>query len=349
MLDIGARPEWPIRVTHIVFDLHGGGMESLVAALAQRFASSSVAMPVISLSGRAGRLGTAVRPLLDQFHVLKPMAGVSMVAPLGLVRCLRSIRPDVAHVHSGAWYKGVLAARLAGVRRVVYTEHGREPHETTLTRWLDQRAVRWTDVVVAVSDCLRRHLETALHVPPHRIQTIENCIDVEVFTPGPRSQRLWDALGIPRDAFVIGSVGRLESVKAFERMIETLARIRSSGEVHRPVYLVICGEGSQRQALEECARHWGVAEGVRFPGWVDQPVAVYRSLDVFALTSLSEGASISLMEAIAEFWISLNREEAKRAVAAPIQAHGLIRPLKFRALKHRRAKCPDNVESVLFQ
>jgi len=274
-------------------------MESLVAALAQRFASSPVVMSVISLSGRAGRVGTAVRPLLDQFHVLKPMAGVSMVAPLGLVRCLRRIRPDVVHVHSGAWYKGALAARLAGVRRIVYTEHGREPDETTLTRWLDQRAARWTDVVVAVSDCLRRYMETALHVPPHRIQTIENCIDVEVFTPGPPSPGLWDALGIPQDAFVIGSVGRLETVKAFERMIEALARIRASGEVDRPVYLVICGEGSQRQALEECARHWGVADAVRFPGWVDQPVAVYRSLDVFALTSLSEGASISLMEAMA--------------------------------------------------
>ncbi len=274
-------------------------MESLVAEMAKRFAGSSVVMSVITLSGRVGRVGTAVRPLVDQFHILKPLPGLSMLAPLGLVRCLRRIRPDVVHLHSGAWYKGALAARLAGVRRVLYTEHGREHYDPRRARWLDRLASRWTDVVVAVSDGLRRYLEVALRVPPERIRTIENGIDVDVFSPGPRSQELLDRLAIPRDAIVVGSVGRLEPVKAYERMIEALALIGPSGVRNRPVYLVICGEGSDRQALAECARQWGVSDRVRLPGWVDRPVDVYRSLDVFALTSLSEGASISLMEALA--------------------------------------------------
>jgi glycosyltransferase involved in cell wall biosynthesis len=94
-------------------------------------------------------------------------------------------------------------------------------------------------------------------------------------------------------------VGRLEPVKAYERMIEALVHIRGSGELSRPVYLVICGEGSQRPALEDYARRRGVAEYARFPGWVDRPAEMYRMLDVFALTSLSEGASVSLMEAMA--------------------------------------------------
>src|SRR6266853_2189306 len=156
----------PIRVAHIVFDLHGGGMESLVAEMAKRFARSSVAMSVITLSGRVGRVGRAVRPLVDQFHVLKPLPGISMVAPLGLVRCLRRIRPDVVHLHSGAWYKGALAARLARVPRIVYTEHGREHYDPRRARWLDRWASKWTDVVIAVSDGLRRYLEVALHIPP---------------------------------------------------------------------------------------------------------------------------------------------------------------------------------------
>jgi len=274
-------------------------MESLVAEMAKRFARSSVAMSVITLSGRVGRVGRAVRPLVDQFHVLKPLPGISMVAPLGLVRCLRRIRPDVVHLHSGAWYKGALAARLARVPRIVYTEHGREHYDPRRARWLDRWASRWTDVVVAVSDGLRRYLEVALHVPPDRIQTIENGIDVDLFSPGPRSQELLDNLTIPPDAVVVGSVGRLEPVKAYQRMIEAVAHIGRSGVMNRPVYLVICGEGSEREALAECARQWGVADRVRLPGWVDRPVEVYRSLDVFALTSLSEGASISLMEAMA--------------------------------------------------
>ena len=289
----------PLRVVHIVFDLHGGGMESLVGDMAHRFAGSAVAMSVITLSGRVGRIGAVVRPLLDQFHILEPRSGLSMVAPLGLVRCLRRIRPDVVHLHSGAWYKGAWAARLAGVPRVVYTDHGRAYHDPPLVRWLDRLASRWTDVVVAVSDRLRRHLEAALHIPPDRLRTIENGVDVNVFSPGPRSRDLLDQLAIPPDALIVGSVGRLERVKAYERLIEAFARLLTSGDVNRPVYLVICGEGSEREALRDCAQRSGVAGSVRFPGWVERPVELYRLLDVFALTSISEGASISLMEAMA--------------------------------------------------
>ena len=288
-----------IRVTHVVFDLQGGGLESLVAAMAQRFARSAVAMSVITLSGRAGRIGAAIRPLLDQFHALAPLSGVSMVAPVGLIRCLRRVGPHVVHLHSGAWFKGALAARLAGVGRIVYTEHGREHYDPLLLRWLDRRASRWTDVVVAVSDRLRRYLEATLHITPGRIRTIENGVDVNVFSPGPKSRDVLDKLAIPPDAFVVGSVGRLERVKAYERLIEAFARLRRGGEVMRPVYLVIGGEGSERKALTDCARRWGVSDFVRLPGWVEQPVELYRLLDVFALTSLSEGASISLMEAMA--------------------------------------------------
>jgi glycosyltransferase involved in cell wall biosynthesis len=289
----------PIRVAQVVFDLDGGGLESLVAAMAHRFARSSVAMSVITLSGRVGRVGATVRPLLDEFHILRPISGLSMVAPVGLIRCLRRLRPHVVHLHSGAWYKGAAAARWAGVPRIVYTEHGREHHDPPVLRWLDRRASRWTDVVVAVSDRLRRYLEARIHIPPNRIRTIESGVDVNVFSPGPRSRDLLDELAIPADALIVGSVGRLERVKAYERLIEAFARLRTDGDGHRPLYLVIGGEGSERQALRDCAQRWGVAGNVRFPGWVERPAELYRLLDVFALTSLSEGASISLMEAMA--------------------------------------------------
>jgi L-malate glycosyltransferase len=88
-------------------------------------------------------------------------------------------------------------------------------------------------------------------------------------------------------------------VKAYDRLIEAFAGLGRTDGTNRPLYLVIAGEGSQRGALESCARHWGVADRVRLPGWVEHSVEMYRLFDVFALTSLSEGASLSLMEAMA--------------------------------------------------
>lgn len=287
-----------VRVTHIVHDLHGGGMESLVAAMARRFAGTRIVMSAITLRGRPGNVGSSIRHLLDQYHVIKPIPGLSMAVPLGLVRRLRATRPDVVHIHS-AWYKAALAAHVASVDLVIYTEHGREHDDPPIKRWLERRAARWTDIVVPVSDRLNLYLRTVLGVLPERLRTIENGIDTDVFAPGEASPALRAKLGIPEGASVLGSVGRLEPVKAYQRLMDAFATLRAEPRLGRPLVLVICGHGSQREALESHARALGVADAVRLPGWVDTPAEFYRLLDVFALTSLSEGTSVSLLEAMA--------------------------------------------------
>jgi glycosyltransferase involved in cell wall biosynthesis len=274
-------------------------MESLVAAMAARFAGGPVVLSAISLSGRPGRVGSSIRHLLDQYHVTRPVPGVSMLAPLGVARLVRETQPDVVHLHSGAWYKGALAARLAGVPRVVYTEHGREHDDPALSRWLDRRASRWTDTVVAVSDRLARYLGDVVGVEERRIRTVPNGVDVEAFSPGVAPAELRRELGIPEDAVVMGSVGRLEPVKRYERLITALGRLRAPGAVGRPVHLVLVGDGSRRAALEVQVRREGLSGVARLVGWTDRPADYYRLLDVFALTSDSEGASVSLMEAMA--------------------------------------------------
>lgn len=287
-----------IRVTHVAFDLEGGGMESLVAELARRFAGTPIVMSVITLSGRVGRVGEIIRRRVDQFHVARQTPGLSMLAPLGLAGAIRSTRPHIVHLHSGSWYKGSLAARMARVETVIYTEHGREHDDPPITRWLDRRAEARTDVVVPVSERLARYLTAVLGVRPGKIRVIVNGVDLEHFTPGQPRPGLRAQLNIPDDAWVLGSVGRLEPVKAYHRLIHVVSRLRGTG-LGRPVYLVLCGKGSEWERLTAQARDAGVAQLVRMPGWSDTPVDMYRLLDVFALTSVSEGASLSLMEAMA--------------------------------------------------
>ena len=287
-----------IRVTHVVYDLEAGGMETIVAELARRYAGTDVVMSVITLSGRVGRVGRLGTPPVRDFVVLRPLSRWCMLAPTTLARAIRRTRPDVVHLHSGCWYKASRAARMAAAPLVLYTEHGREHHDPPLTRWFAYLAQRRTDVVVPVSGRLARYLAARIGVPPTRIQTIVNGVDTARFVPGPPPPKLWDRLGIPRDARILGSVGRLEPVKAYERLIHALAALRTA-ETTRPVYLVLCGEGSERHRLEAEAGRLGLADRVRLPGWSHRPEDMYRLFDVFALTSRSEGASLSLMEAMA--------------------------------------------------
>jgi glycosyltransferase involved in cell wall biosynthesis len=294
----GSRATRPLRVTQLVFDLDGGGMETMVASLLAGFAGSRVTMSVISLSGRAGRVGAAVRGLVDQFHVVRPWPAVSMALPLGVARALRRTRADVVHLHSGAWFKGAWAARLAGVPRVVYTEHGREHRDTRVSLLLDRQSARLTDAVVTVSARLLGYMARAVHVRPDRLRTIVNGVDTARFAPGPPQADLKDRLGIPAGATVIGSVGRLEAVKRYDRLVAALVRVRSA----RPdldAHLVICGDGGQRAALEAQVAKAGLGAAAQLPGWIDDPLAWYRLFDAFVLSSDSEGLSVSLLEAMA--------------------------------------------------
>ena len=294
-----ARDNDPVRVTQVVFDLEGGGMESLVAEIVTRFAGTEFTMSVVTLSGRVGKTGARIRSLADQYHTVRPFPGLSMVMPVDLARTLRRTRPDVVHLHSGAWFKPALAARLAQVPRVVYTEHGREHYDPALLRWLDRRAAGWTDVVVAVSERLARYMRDTVGIPGARIRTIPNGVDADRFTPGPVPADVRASLGIPGDALVIGSMGRLEQVKAYERLVEAHARICRSAGAGGPIHLVLCGDGTQRAALVQRAARLGTSAAVHVPGWTDRPRDMYRLFDVFALTSTSEGASVSLLEAMA--------------------------------------------------
>lgn len=287
----------PVRVTHLVFDFNGGGMESLVADMANRFQHSSVDVSLITLSGRIGMLGARTRDRFKNFEVIRPVPLVSMALPLGVARAINRTRPHVVHLHTGAWYKGALASRIAGVRRVVYTEHGREHHDPRLHRFIDRRAAKLTDVVVAVSFRLSQYMATGVGIPASKICTIHNGVDTSMFCPGPSSVSLRESLRIPAESVVMGSVGRLEAVKAYDVLLEAAAILHSGRAL--PFIVVLFGDGSQRAMLQAQAERLGISEIVRFSGWMSNPVDAYRLLDVFVLPSKSEGQSVSLMEAMA--------------------------------------------------
>jgi len=287
-----------IRVTHVVWNFDGGGLESVVASLARRFRHSEIRTSVISLSGRIGRLGLERRGDFDEVLATRPWRGISNIAPIGLARLIRRTQAYVVHLHSGVWFKGALAARLAGVRRVIFTEHGREHNDPLSSRLQDAAASRLTDVVVPVSPRLESYLHRRLCIPMGRLCTIPNGIDTDAFTPGTGAA-VRGELEIPGEALVIGSVSRLSSVKRFDHLMACLPGLIRHEDPCYPVYLVICGEGPEEAPLREQAARLGVLERVRMLPWRSEPRDVYRALDVFILPSKSEGLSMSLLESMA--------------------------------------------------
>lgn len=292
-----AQANGPLRLTHVVFDFNGGGMETLIAEMAARMRQSAIKVSLITLSGREGRLGARTRHYFDRFDVIRPKSRLSLLAPISVARAIRRTGAHVVHLHSGCWFKGVRAARMAGVPCVVYTEHGRQSDDLWSRRWMDRRAAAQTDAVVAVSRELGEYMRTHVGISASKVTTIQNGVDTDAFVPSAPSAELRRSLGIPDDALVVGSVGRLEPVKAYDRLLDAVAVLRRTTSL--PVVAVLCGDGSQRDRLREHAHRLGIADAVHLPGWSNDTARFYSILDVFVLSSLSEGQSISLMEAMA--------------------------------------------------
>jgi glycosyltransferase involved in cell wall biosynthesis len=280
-----------IRILHVVLNLHRGGLERIVGELVKSVDASGFDQHVLALQflgDLAADLGDAA-----QLHVWQKPTRASMLYPRTLADQIRAIQPDIVHVHSGAWFKGSLAARMAGVRAVIYTDHGRQSPDPLVNRILDNLASRRTDRVVAVSSQLSDHLKRRVVSRGSEVSVIQNGVDTVRFAPEPARS---GAAQFSRK-FVIGSVGRLDRVKGFDVMLDAFDSFYAQRR-GLDVDLVIVGDGPERNTLVKRIEQSPHRERIHLTGWAGDIETVLRTFDLFTMTSWSEGTSMSLLEAM---------------------------------------------------
>lgn len=284
-----------VKVLHVIQNLNYGGMERVLSDLALRCDRERFETHVLCLR-YLGRYAKGLEEAAT-LHVAAPMSRGSMVWPRALARQMRSIGPDVVHSHSGVWYKATFGARLAGVPRVLHTEHGRPKPDPIRGRLLDRIGAARSDAVVAVSAALGAQLARDLAIPRRKLLVIPNGVDTEVYRPRADTGRLRGELGLGSATPIIGSIGRLEPIKGYDVMIEAFDILRT-GNRHRGAVLVIAGEGSERAALERMVRARKLEQSVFLLGWRDDVLDMHAAFSLFTMASRSEGTSISLLEAM---------------------------------------------------
>lgn len=285
-----------LRIEMVVPSLPRAGMETMTAALVRGLAERGHEVGVTCLL-EADALGEDLRAQGFQVSVVPATGVLSNFVSGTLAEWFRRRRPDVVHAHTAGWLKIATAARAAGVNRVVNTLHGFEAAaEPWLPRSLARVAVRRTDRIVAVSESVREHLLRVYRAPAERVALVLNGIPLDQFRPGTRSAGVRAALGIPQGRFVVGHVARHRAVKNQALLLDAFARFRATRE---DAFLVLVGDGPLRAELEQEAVRLGIARHVRFAGDVRDTAAVYREFDVFVLSSVTEGTSVSILEALA--------------------------------------------------
>jgi glycosyltransferase involved in cell wall biosynthesis len=206
---------------------------------------------------------------------------------------------DILHAHD---YKtnllALLLSRATGVR-ALSTVHGWTGHSTR-ERYCyypaDKRVLARFPRVIAVSTDIANEL-VQHGADPRRVTTILNGIDHRQFQRDPAQVApARAALGIEPHHVAIGAVGRLEPQKRFDLLLEAFAVLH----IERPeLRLIIAGDGSQQEALDEQRRALGLTGSVILTGHVNDVIPVHHALDLFVQSSDYEGTPNAVLEAMA--------------------------------------------------
>lgn len=288
-----------MEIVHVVENLDRGGLERTVVDLIASQRDAGHECRVICLF----KLGLLARELLAsgvRVDACGKRPGLDLRA-LRRARALIRQSPDaVIHTHNAmAHYYAVLASLGLPVKCRINTRHGMGGRTRSgRQEWLYRQSLRGTDYAVAVCEAARQRFAADGMRPRRALLSVPNGIRLERFRPADdvARQSLVAELGLPTGSRIIGTVGRLQPVKDHALLLRAFAKVR----VQVPeAALVIVGDGPLRAALEAQAEQAGLSDALRFMGDRHDVPRLLTGMEVFALTSKSEGYSVALLEACA--------------------------------------------------
>jgi glycosyltransferase involved in cell wall biosynthesis len=294
-----------MRLLFLIHSDEPGGAETaflqLVTGLARRGHAVTVGIAGDGwLRARLDEAGVDVAPLS-----FRGPGDVSLL--WSIVRLIRATRPDVIQCFMSRMnLYGSLAGALSGVPVVAGVRgpeggHGSAtgPSDRVHGRWgwLPEWLVgRFATRIVTVSRDLEQRL--AARAPAGKLATIPNGVDLARFgSIRPEDGcEVREQFGIPRSAFLVGSVGRLDPIKRFEDLIEAVAQSQDGRDA---LYALIVGDGAERGRLEDLAAARGIRDRVVFAGMREDVPRLLAAMDLFVLPSASEGQPNAVLEAMA--------------------------------------------------
>lgn len=284
-----------LSIAHVLSSFGVGGQERVALDLAvwqRRHGQRVIAVSVAE--GPEGPLAEAFRAHdIETFNVPKG-PGVDVQLPFRLAKLFTQVDIDVVHTHNP--HALVYGAPAAGLARAasVHSKHGMNP-DTARRLWLRRSVSTLVDAYVAVTPALARAALDARETSAERLHVIPNGVDLSRFAPDPVArERVRAELGILPSAWVVGTVGRLAPEKNQALLLRAMMPLLDERR-----QLVIVGDGPERAALTALAAESWRSEFCHFAGSRGDVERYLAAFDVFALSSVTEGLPLVLLEAMA--------------------------------------------------
>lgn len=285
-------------LSHVVNSLNPGGAERIVVEMSCE-CSHDYDVQVLCLDTPGAWAGD-LRKRGVPVHTLWRQPGFDVSMPAKLRSHFQRHGTRIIHAHQCTpWFYAALSRLWYAEPRLLVQEHGRfYPEVESRARAFVNRTLirKLTHRFVAVSRDIRERLIRYEGLDSEEIEVIYNGVAAPPKLTGSERHALRRDLGFDHTDFVVGTVGRFDPIKNLPMLVASLAAAAQQLGTLRGL---LVGDGIVFNELKAQIAAVGMSDRVRFTGYRSDATQLVQCLDLFVLSSLSEGTSMALLEAMA--------------------------------------------------
>ena len=285
-----------LKITHITFDMRIGGTEMVIKNLIESADHDTFDMSIFCIEEPLGPWGKELQNSGIQITTKARQPGFDTSLIAAIRRHIKTNNIDIIHCHQYTpWVYGVLAA-FGTKTKVVFTEHGRFYPDTSSRKrkLLNPLLHKLTTATTAISSATKQALVEFENIKENGIEVVYNGI-FGVVVDTIKRDKLAIELGIKKDTLCIGTIARLDPIKNHTMMLKAFKRVLDTGLNCK---ILIVGDGEQMPVLLALIDSLNIKEHVILTGYKSKPQHHLALMDIFLLPSLSEGTSMTLLEAM---------------------------------------------------
>ena len=292
-------------IVHLVYRFGVGGLENGIVNLVNRMPSRRWRHAIVALTEVSSEFAKRIERDDVRCIELSKRPGHLVRDYPRLYRILKDLDPAIVHTRNLAALEAVVPAWAAGAPVRIHGEHGWDIQDPEGKRQRYRHVRRlyrpFVSRYIALSRHLEEYLERQIGIPSERISQIYNGVDSDRFHPAGEGRARIEGcpFGGPGE-WLVGAVGRMEAIKNPLNLVHAFIRAREiDAAAATRLRLVMVGDGALRAEAERVAERAGVLDRVWFAGDRADVPDIMRGLDCFALPSLAEGVSNTILEAMA--------------------------------------------------
>ena len=298
------------KIIHIITRLDKGGSADIVLKLSEELKkrgydvciiSGLTTDPVADIEGFTKETGIKIGVIPYLQRDINPLKDIR--AFFYLFRFLRREKPLIAHLHtSKAGFIGRIAARLAGVKCIVYTTHGHifYGYFSRLKTWLfismERIASCFCDAITTLTEKEKGEFLSLKIAKENKIIPVPNGLDISPFSKAKRGI-IRRELGIDDKTVLIGWIGRFEPVKGPDIFLSVCKKLHDMSD--DGVMAVMAGDGSLFEDIRRQRDMLGLNKFLLLLGYRNDIIPLLADIDMLVLTSLNEGFGMVILEAMA--------------------------------------------------